>query len=208
MSAHRSLSRSMPSTLAGVLALGLCTASQASDAPATRPDLPALIQCELGVEAFQSLVAPVEDPLAAVALGWAPLPRTNPFMAEYRLNTPVTVFGTRTDLIAISGGSVLAVIDAGELSPQALAARLALEVVVDEGGKFMAGREVTSRDLIDHDSGQVVIESAVLGVSTVNSHPGKLLAGCTYSLDLPEEEEDAPEPPAPVNPPALQAAAH
>jgi hypothetical protein len=185
--------------------LALCAAAHASDAPpAARPDLPALIQCEQGVYAFQALITPVEDPLAAVALGWAPLPRSNPFMAEYRLNTPVEVFGTRTELIAISGGSVLAVIDAQQNPPHALASALDLEVVVDEAGKFMAGREVISRDLVDPQSGQTVIESAVLGVSTVSSHPGKVLVGCTYSLDLPEDEEGEDAPPLA---PAIQAAA-
>ena len=157
------------------------------------PDLPALIQCEQGIAQFQQLVGPVHEPLRAVALGWTPLPRSNPFMAEYRLNTPLQLQGASTDLIAISGGTVLAVLDAARHPPQALADALALEVVLDEDGKFMAGREVTSRDLHDAQSGQMLIESAVLGVSTVNSHPGKVLLGCTYSLDLPEEEQAAAE---------------
>ena len=33
------------------------------------------------------------------------------------------------------------------------------------------------------------IESAVINVSNVDSHPGKTLAGCSYSLDPPETED-------------------
>ena len=33
------------------------------------------------------------------------------------------------------------------------------------------------------------IDSAVLNVSNVDSHPGKTLVGCTYSLDLAEEPQ-------------------
>ena len=155
-----------------------------------RPALDALLECQAGVEAFATLVGPVDEPLQAVALGWAPQPRSNPFMAEYRLNTPARAFGHGSDWLAIAGGTVMLVLDQAQISPQALASALSLEVVVDENGKFMAGREVVSRDRPDLEAGQVLIESAVLGVSTVDSHPGKLLLGCTYSLDAPEDEAD------------------
>ena len=157
--------------------------------PPARPDLAALIQCQGDMERFRALHAPVEDPLAAIALGWSPLPRTNPFMAEYTLLQPLTLFEQSVDRFLISGGTVMAILDGERVSPQVLASKLALEVALDEPYKFMAGREVISRDRLDAASGMTIIESAVLGVSTVSSHPGKVLAGCTYSLDLPEEED-------------------
>lgn len=162
------------------------------------PALDLLLGCEGSVEAFASLLGPVDDPLQAVALGWAPQPRSNPFMAEYRLNTPVQAHGQRSDWLAIAGGTVMLVLDQADTSPQALASALALEVVVDENGKFMAGREVISRDRTDLEPGQLLIESAVIGVSTVASHPGKVLLGCTYSLDTPEAdaEQAADSPPS------------
>lgn len=165
------------------------------------PDLVRLIQCEGDMDSFQALNGPVESPLQAVSLGWTPLPRTNPFMAEFRLNQALPVFGRQIDHFLVSGGTVMAILDAGTSSPRSLAEQLSLEVALDEDGKFMAGREVTSRDLVEPASGQAIIESAVLGVSTVSTHPGKVLAGCTYSLDLPEDEEeedgDGPTPPSP-----------
>ena len=180
----------LPSPRCLMTSLLLVASPLAAARPAGGPDLAALVQCQSALEDYAALVTPVDDPLAAVALGWAPQPRSNPFMAEYRLNTPVAAFGLHSDWLAISGGTVMLVLDAGSASPQALADQLALEVLVDEDGKFMAGREVRSVDVVDDDSGQTLIESAVLGVSTVTSHPGKLLVGCTYSLDLPEAPAD------------------
>lgn len=182
-----------PRRLPPALTVLLLAASPLVAAGTPAPDLATLVQCQSPLEDYSALVAPVDDPLAAVALGWAPQPRTNPFLAEYRLTTPVTAFGRASDHLAISGGTVMLVFDAAQTPPQALAAELALEVLVEEPGKFMAGREVRSVD-VSTDDGQPMIESAVLGVSTVTSHPGKVLAGCTYSLDVPEEDgEDSGE---------------
>ncbi len=150
-------------------------------------DLPALIECRQGVSDFAALAPIAADPLKAVALGWRPLPQGNLFMNEYTLNTPVTVFGHPTDHIAMAGSSIMAILDLAD--PRPLAGALDLETGYDADGKFMAGRELVSRDVTDASTGEALIESVILSVSNVKSHPGKTLAGCTYSLDLPAEEE-------------------
>ena len=68
----------------------------------------------------------------------------------------------------------------------------------------MAGRELVSRDVVDAKTGEPMIESVILSVSNVKSHPGKTLAGCTYSLDIPAEGEAPAAAPAPAKttPPA------
>ena len=169
------------------LLLPLLLATTAHAQPA--PDLPALIECRQEVSDFTALAAIAADPLKAVALGWRPLPQGNLFMNEYMLNTPVTVFGHTSDHIAMAGSSIMAILDLAD--PRPLAKALELETGYDADGKFMAGRELVSRDVADPHTGEAMIESVILSVSTVKSHPGKTLAGCTYSLDLPDEE--APE---------------
>lgn len=181
--------------------LSLPTATARAEAVQERiapalPPLDALLECRADIEQFSALIGPVDDPLQAVALGWAPQPRSNPFMAEYRLNTPASAHGHQSDWLAISGGTVMLVLDQASITPQALAQALSLEVVVDEEDKFMAGREQVSRDRPDPQGGPMLIESAVIGVSTVNSHPGKILLGCTYSLDVPEEAAPDGDPAA------------
>ena len=85
-----------------------------------------------------------------------------------------------------------------------LAEELKLETGYDTDGKFMAGRELVSRDVVDAKTGEPMIESVILSVSNVKSHPGKTLAGCTYSLDIPAEGEAPAAAPAPAKttPPA------
>ena len=159
-------------------------------------DLPALMECRQSVSEFAALAPVVADPLKAVALGWRPLPQGNLFMNEYMLNTPITVFGRSAEHIAMAGGTIVALFDMPD--PRPLAKELELEVGYDAPEKFMAGRELVSRDVIDAKSGEALIESVILSVSNVKSHPGKTLAGCTYSLDQPAEGEAPASPVAPT----------
>ena len=180
----------LPLLLATAAAASAAAAPGADGPAAPLPDLAALIECRLGVQDFARLAPLGEDPLAAVAHGWQPLPQTNLFMAEYRLARPVTVFGHATDHIAMAGGSIVALLKG--VDARALARGLALEEGVDTPDKLMYGRELVSRDVTDAATGEALIESVILGVSTVKSHPGITLAGCTYSLDIPEEAPAAP----------------
>ena len=156
-------------------------------------DLSALISCQGQPEQFMALAIAIQDPLKAVSLGWRPLPQTNMFMAEYALNAPVTVFGHSSQHITFAGSSVMAILDLPD--PRPLARQLGLEAAVDTPEKAMFGKEVLSEETADKASGKVLIRSAVLSVSNVTSHPGKTLAGCTYSIDPAEEapEEQAAE---------------
>ena len=124
-------------------------------------------------------------------------------MADYFTAHPL-VFGHGTDHIAFTGSSVMAILDLPD--PRPLAGELGLETAIDTPAKAMFGKELRSEESRDAESGQVLIESVVLNVSNVSSHPGKTLVGCSYSLDLPEDAPDtdtdapAPEgapPPAP-----------
>ncbi|WP_411834272.1 hypothetical protein [Pseudoxanthomonas mexicana] len=188
-------------------ALLLACAPASAQAPAAAPfdasqvTLAALISCRDTPERFMALAIAVhEDPLAAVSLGWRPLPSANPFMTEYALNAPIEVFGHASSHIALAGSSVLAILDLPD--PRPLARQLQLETAIDTPAKAMFGKELLSEEYTDADSGAVFIRSAVLNVSNVDSHPGKTLVGCTYSID-PEEEildEEAPGAAAPADP--------
>ncbi len=168
-------------------------------------DLPALIECRQRVSDYEAVAPVVADPLKAVANGLQPLPQTNQFMTEFRLAAPITVFGERAEYIAVAGASIMAILDLAD--PRPLARRLALEDGVDTPQKFMAGRELVSRDVTDPRTGEALIESVILSLSTVKSHPGKTLAGCTYSLDLPPEEETPPASPTAAPSPGVNPAA-
>ncbi|HZW19039.1 MAG TPA: hypothetical protein VFF71_09575 [Luteimonas sp.] len=190
--------------LAAALLVTTAATAHAAESPARQPDLAALLECRARVADFTALAPILADPLKAVALGWRPLPQGNLFMTEYMLNTPVQVFGHPTSQIAFSGPSIMAILDLPD--PRPLARQLQLEEGVDTAEKVMYGREVLSQDTTDPRTGEPMIESIVISVSNVKSHPGKTLAGCSYSLDLPEEAEPAAPPQAPTPAPAPAAA--
>ena len=159
-----------------------------------RIDLAGLIECRSELADFHYLAPALMDPLQAVSLGWRPLPQANLFMTEYALIEPITVFGHKTEHIAFAGNSIIAVLDLPD--PRPLAKQLELEAAIDTPEKAMFGKEVVSVEETDAKTGTGFIRSVVLNVSNVSSHPGKTLAGCSYSLDLAEDpaEESSGQP--------------
>jgi hypothetical protein len=156
-----------------------------------RIDLAGLIECRRELADFHYLAPALVEPLQAVALGWRPLPQANLFMTEFMLNTPISVFGHSTDHIAFTGDSIIAILDLAD--PRPLAKQLELETAVDTPTKAMFGKELRSHEQRDEASGMTLIDSVVLNVSNVSSHPGKTLVGCSYIIDT-LEEEPAPHP--------------
>ena len=150
-------------------------------------DLAALIECRQQISDFHYLAPALSNPLQAVTLGWRPLPQANLFMTEFRLNTPISVFGHASDHIAFTGDSIIAVLDMPD--PRPLARQLQLETAMDTPAKAMFGKELVSEETVDLATGTALIRSVVLNVSNVSSHPGKTLVGCSYSLDLAEDPE-------------------
>lgn len=177
--------------LLGMQALAGPTAGDTVATPEP-PDMAALIECRGEVAQLRALAPVLDDPLQAVARGWRPLPQANLFLTEFALTLPITVFGHTTDHIAFSGESVLAIIDLPD--PRPLARQLELETGIDTPSKAMFGKEVRSVVAADPQTGQTLIESMVLAVSNVDSHPGKTLVGCSYSVDREDPELPGPVP--------------
>ncbi len=165
-----------------------------------RIDLSGLIECKRELADFHYLAPALVEPLQAVALGWRPLPQANLFMTEFMLNAPVSVFGHSTHHIAFTGDSIIAILDLAD--PRPLAKQLELETAVDTPAKAMFGKELRSHEQRDEASGITLVDSVILNVSNVSSHPGKTLVGCSYIMDTLEEEPEAtpaPEPASPTN---------
>ena len=163
-----------------------------------RIDLPGLIECKRELADFHYLAPALVEPLQAIALGWRPLPQANLFMTEFMLNTPISVFGHSTDHIAFTGDSIIAILDLAD--PRPLARQLELETAVDTPAKAMFGKELRSHEQRDESSGTTLIDSVILNVSNVSSHPGKTLVGCSYIMDTLEDEPEAAPTPEPALP--------
>lgn len=187
------ISRKARTALLLTLAATFSCSALAEEASPTPPDLAALIECRADHAALIELIPIMEQPLRAVALGWRPQAQTNPFMLEYRLNTPIKVFGREAEHIAFAGEAVMAVLDIPD--PRTLARELELETGIDTPQKALFGREIRVTELARDADGIDWEEAVILNVSNVHSHPGKTLAGCSYSRS-PVETEPGDEPAA------------
>ncbi len=140
-------------------------------------DLAALVECRAGVRDYGALAFKIAgEPGAARELGWMAVEQPNPLLREYQLPNALKVFGHRTTHIAFASAGLLAILDG--VPPAALATKLHLTNASPSAGKVMFARTIleTSDDL-----GTTTIR---LEVSTVDSHPGKTLAGCEYRVDV------------------------
>jgi len=114
--------------------------------------------------------------------GMTAMEGNNPFLSEYRLATPLTLFGRTTDRVAFSNSGLMAVFP--EVAPQALAKELGVTPVIDAPGKYLGERTVVEAPF---DGGSSIFQGTSkisLNVSTVTSHPGMVLAGCSYRIDI------------------------
>ena len=164
-----------------LLALSLSVAPDAYAAEtAPAHDLPALIECRAQHADFAALTKTLGNEADRTRLGIAPRPQANPYMTEFTLAEPVTVFGRRTAHIAYYGENIIAVLDLPD--PRPLAKELQLETAIDTPERAMFGKEVRGAETRGAN-GEALYDSAVLNVANVASHPGKTLAGCSYALD-------------------------
>jgi hypothetical protein len=102
-------------------------------------------------------------------------------LAEFSLKAPITVFGRQASRVAFNSAGVFAILD--EADPHPLAKQLDIKPVVDRPGKFMGDKVLSEADEELGDSGVKIRTQVSLNVSTVDSHPGKVLAGCGYRMD-------------------------
>ncbi|USQ95652.1 hypothetical protein [Caulobacter sp. RL271] len=149
-------------------------------------DLAKLIACRTYQPAQYNALAfwmAEDDGKAALAhLGLSETPSANPMLRTFTLKAPLTVFGRQTRQIAFASSGPLAILD--EADPHPLARELGVKAAVDTPGKFLGEREISAASEKDEKTGMTFSSRVALNVSTVTSHPGKTLAGCSYVIDV------------------------
>lgn len=180
-----------PDFLALTLALFLVAPAQAGDESAYETDpasltLPDIIACKLeGVLTWNGFAFWFHDNDDAKRhYGMEAVKGSNPFLSEYRLAAPITVFGRTTDRVAFSNAGLMAVLS--DITPQALASEMDISPIIDTPGKYMGERVIVEAPF---DGGSPAFQGTsriALNISTVTSHPGKVLAGCSYRIDIKE----------------------
>jgi hypothetical protein len=144
-------------------------------------DLAALIECRADPRDWGGLAFTLMgDPDTPAALGWISVMSDNPFLQEYDLASPITVFGLEASRIALTATGPLAVLAGIDVEP--FAARLGVTAGAVSSAEFLGERVVL--DEVDDSDGTKFRTRVSINVSTVASHPGVVLAGCSYVIEM------------------------
>ncbi|MER9596540.1 MULTISPECIES: hypothetical protein [unclassified Mesorhizobium] len=119
-------------------------------------------------------------PYAPAKLGWKDVPAGNPFLRQFELPATVGVFGRETASVVLTATGPMAVFD--DVSAPELARELGISPEVATAGKFLGEKMLVESG--QEADGMTFSTRIALNVSTVDSHPGKVLAGCSYALDV------------------------
>lgn len=146
------------------------------------PDIAALIECRATPADYGDLARPLSERRVATMrrLGLTAEQSHNLMLDQFRLSRPITVFGRTTKRIAFNGNGILAVLAGDDAA--ALATALGMTPALDRPGKFLAEKLVREDEAGDGDI--AITTRVMLNVSTVDSHPGQTLAGCSYSIEM------------------------
>lgn len=165
------------------------------------------INCRLDARTYNGFALNVGgDDGVAKARKWRRIKTDNPFLNEYQLPAPVSVAGMRTARIAFSSSGVLAVLDLVDPKPLAKAEQIENQAdpailfkgmgltseqikAMSGGNKFLGEREIVSKEEKDEKIGLIFTTKVKRSISTVSSHPGKTLYGCSYRIDFREINE-------------------
>jgi hypothetical protein len=123
-----------------------------------------------------------DEPGSYQARGWTRLESKNSWMTQYRLPAPITVFGHITSEVAFTSSAMLAVLDLPD--PQVLADAQKISNIMPMGTRFLGEREISNTTKIEKDVGFTVKQRVSINISTMASHPGQTLIGCSYKMDM------------------------
>lgn len=172
--------------LAAFLLSAPASHAETAEQDPSKIDLAKLIECTTyDVPSYNNFALWLTGPDSAAAmkqLGLSELPSDNPFLREFQLSSPVTVFGRQTARIVFASTGPLAVLD--EADPHPLAKQLGVIASVDQPNKFLGEKVVLSQKDQQENSDTVLETRISLNVSTVDTHPDKTLAGCSYSIEV------------------------
>lgn len=172
---------------AALLALSTSVPAQQNDYDPAQLNLPALLQCEATVGDYNELAFWLTGENGSPEkLGWTKVESGNPFLLQYEMDKPVRVFGGETRTVVFVGSGILAVLDSEVTAAPALARKLGIDPILDTPAKFMGEKEIAKE--VEENEMLILTTRISLNVSTVDSHPGKVLAGCSYNYKIDVKE--------------------
>jgi hypothetical protein len=165
----------------------LAEAPALDDAPVdvTALSLSDILSCKVqprDYTAFALTLSDDIDPGGFKGRGWVKRESHNAFLSQYALPKPVEAFGQSISTIAFTASAMLAVIDVSA-SPSSVAAA-GLDAAISPEG-WVYAEKLIREDRLDDTAHQFRIHRVTKQVMTsLPSHPGKLLLGCDYQMDV------------------------
>ncbi|MDL2400135.1 hypothetical protein [Rhizobium mayense] len=180
------LYRVLPLSALAILAAAQISTAAISEEDPTKIDLAKLIECTTydvpSYNDFAMWLTGPESDAAMKLFGITEQPSNSLLLREFKLAKPITVFGRQTDRIAFASSGPLALLN--EVDPHPIAKQLDVTAAVDRFDKFLAEKEIFSKKEQLENSDTVLHTRIALDVSTDIYHPGKTLAGCSYSIEV------------------------
>jgi len=166
---------------AGLAWSALVVQAASQDADVAAIDIARFIACDADARDYNAFAMEAAmNPAVFAALGWAEADGGNPFLREFRLPAAVRVFDRDVSTVALTATGPMAVIEGAD--PREVARRLSVTPMIDTTEKFLGERVVS--EVVEKDGSTEVATRVSLNVATVDSHPGHVLAGCSYSVEV------------------------
>jgi hypothetical protein len=173
-------------TLAAIFCGTLASAAPVPEIDPTRMDLGKLVECTTyDVPAYNSFALWLTGPDSVDAmkrLGLSEIPSGDPLLRDFKLAAPITVFGRQSSRVVFASTGPLAVLD--EADPHPIAGQLGVTAAIDTPTKYLGAKDIVSQKEQRENSDTVLETRISLNVSTVDTLPGKVLAGCSYSIEV------------------------
>jgi hypothetical protein len=162
------------------------SASAQAAAPPVTADLAGLarlIECrQCSVADYTAFTEALQEEGTLARLGMTKVEQGNPLLEEYRLKTPIQVFRRNTARVCFGSAGVMAILEG--VKAEHLARELDLAPFLQASGQARYVKTLKDRYEALGESGLKTREIIRLGVSAVASHPGCVLAGCEYRVEV------------------------
>jgi hypothetical protein len=174
------------------MGLAFMVASVPADAQTAAPSISIedALTCKLAVPDYNGFAMSLEDDDTGYkAMGWGKLVSPDGMLNLYRLPKPVTVDGHTTSTLAFSASGLAGVLDGVDAA--ALAQGLGMTSAIPSRGLmpeshvFKGEKLVVDKTETDPKLGKIHTR-IVRHVETDMKLPGKVLDGCSYSMEFPD----------------------
>ena len=188
--------------IATTLAASPATAQSGQPAAAPLLDPAQAIACQVDAGAYIGFSMTLGDDDGGYrARGWIKRDSHDLFLSEYRLPAPIMVAGEPTSTIVFSGSGIAAVLDVADPAQIAARENIVNAIPSREEAARSLGLTPEQATLLPENhlfrGERIVVDTietapgsdskykirVVRSISTAQSHPGKTLVGCSYSLE-------------------------